>query len=232
MVSEFIGTMPATNLSLLLTANHKTIYNITNFLSTANLTCVIPGSPSAAPINHTKTINGPNVEVHTKKFVNGEGSKIELMVLARGADTPDYTVYATYDQGSKIAVGGKPSPSPLDYFLNNLGSYGIFYLVVTELIVFAYVFYRLLKGFRKEFFEYIVRDMIYVRKLFTYEPLTADIISDKSWNVNIYGKRELKGAIFRRRKKRKLKLFDDMNDYLRVDDFYLKLNERNSYIEL
>jgi hypothetical protein len=65
------GTMPATNLSLTVTSNNKTINDITNVFSTVNVTSVIPGSPhSILKINSPKPINGPFVEIHAKKFVN------------------------------------------------------------------------------------------------------------------------------------------------------------------
>src|SRR5262249_36536356 len=50
------GTVPATNLSLVLTANNKIINSITNLLSTINVNLVSPGPPSLLEINHPKPI--------------------------------------------------------------------------------------------------------------------------------------------------------------------------------
>ncbi len=61
------------------------------------------------------------VELHVKKFVNGDGSIIKLAVGAKDATYKDYTAYATYDQGSKQRTGGKPEiPFPVDsaFFLS------------------------------------------------------------------------------------------------------------------
>jgi hypothetical protein len=51
-------TIPATNLSLVLTATNKIINNVTNLLSTVNVFLVNPGAPSLLEINHLKPING------------------------------------------------------------------------------------------------------------------------------------------------------------------------------
>jgi hypothetical protein len=70
------GAIPATNLSLILTPNEvdKTIDFVTNLFSTVNVT-VLPGH-SLLKINRPVLINQTLVELHIKKFVNGEGSLI------------------------------------------------------------------------------------------------------------------------------------------------------------
>ena len=94
------GSIPATNLSIIITANNHIINNITNLFSTTNVYLVNPGPISLLEINHLKSINGLFLEMRIKKLTNGGGSKIELAVGANGTTANDYVVYAIYDQGS------------------------------------------------------------------------------------------------------------------------------------
>ncbi len=216
------GTMPATNLSLILTANNKIINDITNLLSTVNVTLAIPGSHSLLKINgpmaHPKS---SFVELHVKKFVNGDGSIIKLAVGAKDAIDKNYTAYATYDQGSTKRTGAESWWSDLSAFANPISS--LIYLIVAEVIVVAYVGIRLHKRRKRRFFVGITQEMMDVRKAL------RETLSNKTFKS--HGSRLLLPtdtyALLPIDKRR---VVSDINDYMHIDDFYSKLAERNSYI--
>jgi hypothetical protein len=64
------GTIPATNLSLIIDANNKISNDITNVFSTVNVTLVTPGFHSLLAINHPEPIGDYFAQLHVKKFVN------------------------------------------------------------------------------------------------------------------------------------------------------------------
>ena len=239
------GTVPATNLSLIVTANNKIINNITNLFSTVNVTLAVPGPDSLLEIGRLKPINGSFVELHVKKFVNGYGSIIKLAIGAKGTTLSDYTVYATYDQGSNRVIG-TDLVWPNDVFTNlRMSFYFMLYSFVAFAIVFGYLFLIWLKKrLKKEFIAAIAKDMMDFRKFYRLDPLTPHIISDFNWTYIYqnpiqpsdypfpyhYGAKFANYIIPRIMRGDKRILTNEINDYLRVDDFYSKLAERNSYI--
>ena len=223
-----IGTMPATNLSLIITAHNEIIDNITNVFSTANVTLVMPKSRSLLEINSPMQINSSSVELHVKKFANGGGSIIKLAVHTKDATDKDYTIYATYDQGSNKRSGGG---HVFFIFSPSLGTYGFF----AELIVIVYFFAWLRKHFRKRFFIELINEIIYVRKTLRINLSDKDLSSDHTWTFNILDTEhhrvmKLIDKIFYAPVWAKHKLIKSVNDYTRIDDFYSKLAQRNSYI--
>ncbi len=62
------GTIPATNLSLMITASNHTINNITNLLSTTNVFLVNQGRMSLFKINQLNTTNSPALRTTYKKI--------------------------------------------------------------------------------------------------------------------------------------------------------------------
>lgn len=231
------GTMPATNLSLILTANNKIINDITNLLSTVNVTLANPGSHSLLKINgpmaHPKS---SFVELHVKKFVNGDGSVIKLAVGAKDAIDKNYTAYATYDQGSTKRTGAEIWWSDLSAFANPISS--LIYLIVAEVIVVAYIWIRLHKRRKKRFFVGITQEMMDVRKALRETFSNKKIFSDKYWTTKrlpsykYWTTRLLlptyASALLPITDKRRV--VSDITDYMRIDDFYSKLAERNSSI--
>jgi hypothetical protein len=153
------GTMPASNLSLILTANNKIINNITNVFSTVNVTLATPKSHSLLEINSPTQINSRLVELHLKNFVNDGGSLVKLAVGAKDTTTQDYVAYATYDQGSKKSIGG------VNYtFILDIG-YGLWgYSALAMFIVFIYLIMLIRKYEKRDFFMDITQDIIDVRK--------------------------------------------------------------------
>jgi hypothetical protein len=155
------GTVPATNLSLIFTTvDSNKINNITNFFSTVNVTLAIPGSPhSLLEIYHPVKIDHSFVELHVKKLVNGDGSIIKLLFDARDTPSVDYSVYATYDQGSKKA--GFEVSGITEYFY-------IFYvylpLVIAESIVVIYLAKVTTKRSKRTFFSKLTQEIMDVRK--------------------------------------------------------------------
>jgi len=122
--------MPATNLSLMLTANNKIINNITNLFSTVDVTLAIPGPHSLLEIDGLKQVDGSFVKLHVKTFVNGGGSTIKLAVGAKDTTYKDYTVYVTYDQGSNKKNGGEPGSffsSPISIVIYPFVAWGSYY---------------------------------------------------------------------------------------------------------
>ena len=113
------GIVPATNLSLIVTLDktNSIINSVTNELSTTNITLAIPGSPhSLLVINHPMPVKKPFLEIHVRKFVNGDGSEIKLAIDGKGTIYTDYTVYAVFDQGSEKMTGGQSSFLKFNYY--------------------------------------------------------------------------------------------------------------------
>jgi hypothetical protein len=226
------------------TANNKIVNNITNLLSTVNVVLAIPGPDSLLEIGRLKPINGSLVDLHVKKFVNGDGSIIKLAFGAKDTTFRDYTVYATYDQGSKKS--GTIYANPL-YFL-----YIIIYIIFAYAIVLIYFIIRNRKKGEKKFLKLITQEMFNVRKLVKNDPLSQEPFcgiwkqaQNKSYMLPppVTKIKYLLGLItlswlrdyVRRYAKsvygvRKNEVISEINDYVRVDDFYSKLAERNDYI--
>jgi hypothetical protein len=166
-----IGAMPATNLSIILTANYKIINSITNLFSTVDVTLVTPEPPSLLRINDLKQVDGPFVKLHVKSFVNGGGSIIKLGV---GANTTykDYTVYVTYDQGSNKRNGGEQGSfllyqNPISFVVYPSIAFGI---------VFLYSAVRVRTQIRKRLCDVILYDLSYFRKSFRRDPTFRETI--------------------------------------------------------
>ena len=237
-----IGTMPATNLSLIITAHNEIIDNITNVFSTVNVTLAspparsisllgifpiiiieIPKPPSLFNTNSHSMIKSRSAELHVDKFVNGDGSIIKLAVGAKDARVGDYIVYATYDQGSKSHAGLETDyPSLLIHYLPYI------YLIVAEIIFTIYFSVWsvrwILRRRKRTFFEGIIYEIVDIRKELIETLSARKIFFDKYW-------KELSG--FKRYSvpiEYKHRMIRNVNDYIRIDDFYSKLAERNSYI--
>jgi hypothetical protein len=222
------GTMPATNLSLILTAENKTIDYITNQLSTVNVTLANPRSPhSILEINQPNPINGSFVELHIKKFVNGGGSRINLLVGSRNTTIFDYTVYATYDQGSTKLWEPEISPE-----FNVL--YYIFYfgtIVIAESVVFWYIIRQIFKRRMRRFANGSTQEMIVVRKELRESLSNSEIFSDEYWTTPAFFGRARRRYLPPPSVEQKRRRISNINDYMRIDDFYSILAERNSYIQ-
>ncbi|HEY7082590.1 MAG TPA: hypothetical protein VH500_23105 [Nitrososphaeraceae archaeon] len=223
------GPIPATNLSLIITANNHIINNITNLFSTTNVFLVNPGPVSLLEMNHLKSINGLLLELRIKKLTNGGGSKIELAVGANGTTTKDYVVYAIYDQGSEKIGTEEPHINGItSAFVYLLGS-GFLYLPLAESIVVIFIIYRVQIHKKRRFLDQIINQMMAVRKLFRHDPLyRIDFSSDPLYQTltDTTWKSGPRGIRMTSRK-----TISDTNDYLRIDDFYSKLVERNSCIK-
>jgi hypothetical protein len=242
------GSAPATNLSLFLIASNASypIRTITNLLSTVNLTVAIPGNHSLLKVNDTRQINPPTgfIELHVKKFVNGGGSTIRLAVCCSGLDRHESyhnqyyfdshlvdTVYTTYDQGSTKLYQYPPPlitlPFAIWYFpfivetsvgfrptsISSLYLGAVFFYLAQSIVIvylFYYFFTRMRKQIRKKILKQIVQEMMGIRRLIKNDPLSRKPFHDTRTDNS--------HTAF------------DIDDYLRVDDFYSKLAERNSYI--
>jgi hypothetical protein len=226
------GTMPATNLSLIVTVNNanKNISNITNLFSTVTVTLALPKSPnSTLAINQPSQISSRLVEIHVKKFVNGDGSIIRLLVDGKDTRYSDYTAYATYDQGSKKVIGGEKPLNPFILFFRDPFFpyyYGI--LFITYVIVFGYLVYKRRK---RRYLDIITQEMMDVRK-----GLKDSLSNEKIYRVSNNGWPR-RGVVIialwwwlKPLYKDKRRIINDIKDYICIDDFYSKLAERNSYI--
>jgi len=168
---------------------------------------------------------------------------------------PVNTVYATYDQGSTRYPPLAPPITftyilfpPAAYFMNNNTRYTAFiqhipdiyitgaYFYLAQSIVIIYLFYyffiRRRKQSKEKFLERIKQEMMSFRRSVRNDPLSRKPFYD-SWTEDTISTETFTDAEYRRylkMLKRKSKIISEMNDYLRVDDFYSKLAERNSYI--
>ena len=238
------GTIPATNLTIVITASNHTINNITNLLSTTDVILVNPRPQSLEPqsleTNNPQKINDTQLNLQVKKFANGAGSIIELAIGANETTSKDYVVYAAYDQGSKKGLIEKPERTPLqiinDYiitFLTGFINSGFAYFYLAEIIVLLYVGHRLNRRTKRRFLQRVIKEIRDVRKSLRADPFNKEILlvkpghSDTAWAQPIRG---LRGFLLRRREDKRKKFISE-NDYTRIDDSYSKLTERNSYIQ-
>jgi hypothetical protein len=247
------GTVPATNLSLVLTANNKIINNITNLLSTINVNLVSPGPPSLLEINHLKPINASVVTLHVDKFVSGIGSVIKLAVGAKGVTYKDYTVYMAYDQGSNKRSGGEQGP----FFLYTYPIYFVVYPFIAFGIAFGililYLAVKVRTQIKKRLCTMIMEDIIDFRKI---------VKKNKNYNLshlNVYipGRKVFMKRAWKLKAVRKVlgvldkfiprpllrswakegkgitlaQLIRGAEDFLPVDDFYLKMKVRKNAIK-
>lgn len=226
------GTIPATNLSLIITANNHIINNITSLLSTTSIFLVSPGPPSLLETNNLTKINDTSLELGVKKFTNGAGSIIKLAIGSKDTVFKDYVVYAAYDQGSS-----KSGKQGTDISSNPAF---IFFLAVEASAGF-YMFTRWAKrDTRRRILQKIIKEIMQVRKLLRREPLIRDItlverskferlssyweLPDRTWKKYFEYDSEDKNETYMR------KIFREVNDYRRIDDFYSKLADR--YLEM
>jgi hypothetical protein len=214
------GAIPATNLSLILVGKNKIISNITNAFSTVNVTLAIPGGPSLLEVNRSKPINSGFVELHVKKFVNGGGSTIRLVATSISGNQNRYSVsgwnrtdtqypvdvvYATYDQGS---VQSRSFYTFLDLLQDTWSNPAVYFTFLAYTIVIMYLGFRWRKHRKRKFLKQMVQDMMMVRRSVKNDPFSQELFyNSRTKHITL-----------------------EINDYLRVDDFYLKVAERDSYI--
>jgi hypothetical protein len=167
------GAAPATNLSIMVTANNTVINNIVNLLSTANVTLVNPRPHVLLEINHPVPIpNQSFLELHIKRFAGGEASLVSLAInggVAKGNGeevTPgNVTAYVNYDQGSIIAteaiegVSSTGLEASTIYLLVLILALGLF----GEIVVLAYIMKVLYRGLKRRFVSNIIEQMTEVR---------------------------------------------------------------------
>jgi len=159
-----------------------------------------------------------------------------------------YNKPTAYDQGSRKTGIEKPSTSVNTYFFGFL----YLYISVAESIVFIYVGH-IHKGRKRRFLQQITKQMMDVSKLLRHDPLALATLPDPLelrraiprhafrrrlvppngimppdaiWQVGVYY-----NAFNYRRRIDNRNLIREINDYIRVDGFYSKLVERNSYIQ-
>jgi hypothetical protein len=178
-------------------------------------------------------------ELYVKKFVNGDGSVITLAIDAKNTTFNDYVVYATYDQGS---TKGFLEVLPLFIYVTRTGIWTyIIYFTLAEFVVFAYLRHRKTIKSRKIFLQQITQEMMDVRKSLRHDQLSSDTTVtnliwetgdltrlydfSSSWNLFRSYNRPFRYI------KDKHKIFRETNGYIRIDDFYSKLVERDSYIK-
>jgi hypothetical protein len=161
------------------------------------------------------------------------------------------TVYATYDQGSTQNPEKIQIPRSFTFILYSTANFfylvgyrptsssdlylSIVYFYLAQSIVIIYLFYyffiRKRKQRRRELLEAITQEMMRVRRSIRNNPLSLEPFHD-SWSENTIPSAETDKQYGKRLKliRHKRKIIKEINDYLRIDDFYWKLAERNSYI--
>jgi hypothetical protein len=232
------GTVPATNLSLVITANNHIINDVTNLLSTTNVFLMNPRPSSLLEINHLKPVKSLVLGLHIEKFANGDGSIIKLAIGATNTTPNDYVVYATHDQGSTLMP-------PLPFFnTKNVSTAGAFFFIVAEFIVVIYIPLAVKRRNRKRVVQQITKEMIEVRKSLRHNPLDPNTFESQDtfksrwrWLPRPMPRPITDSGvdtIWKVRYSRtgdSHKIIKETNDYIRVDDFYSKLVERDSYIK-
>jgi hypothetical protein len=191
---------------------------------------VKPKPLSLLEINRPKVINGLFLELHVKKFVNGGGSIIKLAVGAKHTTFTDYIVYSTYDQGSR-KMGGKEGF--FDYLEGLLFVLSPFiYFTVAESIVLLYLGYGMKRSRMRRFSQQVTEDLMQIRRSLRYNPLARHIVpvANACWQGGInYSYFFALGPTFKRHLSND-EIINEIRDFVRIDDFYSKLVERNSYI--
>ena len=186
-------------------------------------------------INQPRPINGLFFELYVKKFVNGDGSVITLAIDAKNTTFNDYVVYATSDQGG---TKGFLEVLPLFIYVTRTGIWTyVIYFTLAEFVVFAYLRHRKTIKSRKIFLQQITQEMMDVRKSLRHDQLSSDttvtnLICEtgdltrlydffSSWNLFRSYNRPFRYI------KDKHKIFRETKGYIRIDDFYSKLVERD-----
>jgi len=247
------GTIPATNITLMLTPNeaNRTIHFITNQFSTEDVRLLLP-TLTLLNINEPVLVNQPFVKLYIEKLVNGYGSLIELDVNETHRASTNFAAYATYDQGSVKTIEGDPSTR--SSFSSNLLPWW-FYLIIALVAIFyivvaAYVLILLYKRKKAKFISKITDQMLKVRRELKrnsyYDqtfPFTlprkqgiADILADCFLFADIFNSDTQEmvwgefAYCFFGFKVSKRRAINAVNDYIRIDDFYSELGIRDEYI--
>ena len=137
-------------------------------------------------VNDSVEIDQNILEIRVKKFINGEGSLIQLAV--NGTAPTIFAAYATYDQGSTKSIEGERK-----YLLSIPPVWIIVIAYITYFIVGAYVNILLRKRRKRIFVSTIQEQMMEVRnklkKNILYdEPFPFTLLKEKLpfYKRNIY----------------------------------------------
>jgi len=238
------GIVPATNLTLTIDANTR-IKNITNDLSTSDIR--LKNSTNTIDLDKTHNVTGESLQLTIPRLASGEGSIIRINSFIEYNDTynypDDYNVYATYDQGSAVGVFKEKSQeeefvgtfSALSetVFLGN--TYFLWTYYVIFYILFAFFYLRWANRERtKKYITNIMYEIISARSNLKEHRDSTDPLSNR-WKGPWRGPQSPFEWILDKRypmvqkvhvAKRQL----NGTDYVRIDDFYKKLAERNSFV--
>jgi hypothetical protein len=147
-------------------------------------------------------------------------------------------------QGSRKTTGGEFSFSPFRFYLSLFSYLHINYLatylpilpfLIAEMIVISYISISRVRRGKRRFFSYLKQEMMDVRRGFKDNILNKHVFSDRWWQKSpselkkYYKSKSDRVTYYAIRGNRNP--IKDINDYIRIDDFYSKLRERNSYID-
>ena len=248
-----LGAVPATNLSFLLYSPNK-IIDLSNVFYTTDL---ILTSPNVAKVDNQTSLNGTRVDTYQQirgqvinntdkvkiddeyleleagKLVHGDGSQIIIETTLDQNLSKYYNASVVYTEGStggeervQIPSSASTQDKLLFWWQTNpilaplyVGS------IITAVIVYYLFFAR--KRLRVRFVSNVTREMIDVRCNLKNSPRSRDPYPIKWW----WRTRSVSGGKWNWFLRRRKRFIEHINDYVKVDDFYNKLNERNSKFE-
>jgi hypothetical protein len=206
-----IGRGAATNMSI-------------TIVSPSNVTAI---KTKLAPVKLNSITHEENIiQLNVPRMVEGAGSMITIEATfdksINGAAKGFYRIYSVYDQGSaKITLGPKEmnTTASSDWLTTYWRAYWWIYLPIIGIFSaqFGYLAYLLRRSSRKEALKRLSDNILTIRKTLNLDPEYQEALQNL-WLEIPYSRRK--------------RLFQDVKDYMAVDDFFTSLVEwRNLKID-
>jgi hypothetical protein len=204
----------------------------TGFAPATNVTLIVDApsnieNSSKYVLNTTKVdpieIEDKRLEAYIPKLVHGSGSIVKLNVfLSEPTDIPaPYTAYVTYDQGSNsmeyFSARRFTSQEALTTFTNQWLSFYASYYALFFALLLIFLIIRRNRTRRKRFMLNIIENITGIRRALR-DNNKITIVFNNIWRgPPPYKKKEVQDYIQK----------NGVQDYVILDDFYAKLDERN-----
>jgi hypothetical protein len=237
-----VGFEPIKDL-LLTVKTSQSIKNIENIFSTTNITLVNPydNKPTPLKLNESVNYNFSIFEIKIPNLTEGKGDIVTLQTDIVGK--PNYDCYiheffAIYKDGSKIFKSSCDDPivKNLKSFVNILGKNAL--TIILILIIGTFLFFYSYRPYIKKLIQRSVisnirKDILEARSLIIDNiAFNEELPCREEWlkNNEDYSKLKVKNMGFYKKRIRP-DIFDkrdflDVEDYILIDDYYKKVEER------
>jgi hypothetical protein len=222
------GNGPATNMSLFINTTPISISNVTNLMTTSD----ISSNNMSLDIGKSIRVNNTNIKIQTPTFVQGSGSIISLKLYF---DTNiletnlNLTSMSIYDQGSSYSRFSSINKPPNFDFQSN--EYMVYYTFI-NLPIFIYFLYYLHISRKKRYYKRIITSLLSIRHTLKLDIYT-EIIFENLWNIK--GVTYVDKILDKNRSElltlENFRKSMDTKDYILLDDFFTLLNKRNFLLQ-